>query len=49
LIELDEVVVFVGEHYYNKSKIGIKKTSTKRKRGEDHPNKESSDKEIHGN
>jgi hypothetical protein len=49
LIKLDDVVVVVGEYYYNISKGGIKKRSTKRKRSKYPPSKESSDKEIYGN
>jgi hypothetical protein len=49
LIELEYVVVVVGEYYYNNSKRGIEKISTKRKIGEDPPNKVSSNKKFHGN
>jgi hypothetical protein len=34
IMELDEVVVVVGEYYYNNKTIGIEKRSSKRKRGE---------------
>jgi len=34
VLELDEVVVAVGEYYYNKKTKGIEKRSNKIKRGE---------------
>jgi hypothetical protein len=33
VLELDEVVVLVGEYYYNNKKKGIEKRTNKRKRG----------------
>jgi hypothetical protein len=46
LLELEDVVVVVGEYYYNNSTKGIEKRSSKRKRGETSLNKESFDRMI---
>jgi hypothetical protein len=46
LLELEDVVVVVGEYYYNNSTKGIEKRSNKRKIGETSLNKGSSDRDI---